>query len=185
MIVMVRWCAWRLCVCVRLWLWLWLYSGAEEDDVGAMYAAGAEAVGCDAGVVGSAGGAMLDTAGDAEPETRYNAPGTDTVGVGVDVQEVVEDRGMLALTGGAIPDGSAILDAAAEELATPDAAGFPPGAKHRPGVGGLNGIPATVVFVMRSGGPGSGYSSAVPAVLRHSPSAIWPGRSMSPTYMSG
>lgn len=158
----------------------------------------------DAEVVGSAGDAItgvLDTTGGAGADTRYNAAGIDTVRVDVEVQEVVEyggaiagvlaltGGGVLKLAGGAILDGSAILDvaidAAAEELAAPDAAGFPPGAKHRPGVGGLNGIPATVVCVTRSGGPGSGYNSAVPAVLRHSPSAICPGRSMSPTYMSG
>lgn len=136
-----------------------------------------------------AGGARNDAAV-AGAEMRYDAVGTD--GVDVELQELVEAGGAIAgVLGGAItgvltPAVGAI--AAAEELAiTPgdDATALPPGEKHRPGVGGLNGIPATVVSVMRSGGPGSGYSSAVPAVLRHSPSAICPGRSMSPTYMSG
>lgn len=60
-----------------------------------------------------------------------------------------------------------------------------PGATHRPFDGASNGIAPTRSTVTRSAGPGSGYSSAVPAVLRHSPSAIWPGRFMSPTNMWG
>lgn len=85
-------------------------------------------------------------------------------------------------------------DTAAEELATAEeltitdddpCASFPPGAKQFPFVGSWNRNPATVVTVIRSAGPGSGYKIAVPAMLRHSPSAICPGRSMSPTNMSG
>lgn len=151
------------------------------------YGAGGDA-GAMLDVLRLAGGARNDAAV-AGAEMRYDAVGTD--GVDVELQELVEAGGAIAgVLGGAITGvlKLAVGAAAAEELAiTPDddATALPPGEKHRPGVGGLNGIPATVVNVMRSGGPGSGYSSAVPAVLRHSPSAICPGRSMSPTYMSG
>lgn len=79
----------------------------------------------------------------------------------------------------------ATVDEGTAEDTADDTPGFAPGATHLPADGAMNGIPGTSLTVTRSFGPGSGYSSAVPAVLRHSPSAIWPGMFMSPTYIDG
>lgn len=99
------------------------------------------------------------------------------------VGTIYAEPGVVGIAGGV---DTAAEEPAAEEPATPEelettddddddddpCAGFPPGAKQFPPVGPLNGSPATVVTVMRSAGPGFGYSIAVPAMLRHSPSAI-------------
>lgn len=125
--------------------------------------------------LGMASVAVYDEDADADADADAETAGADdAASVGSNTAGGTEPVGF--------GSGDVADDTTAEDGAT---TGGPPGDTHFPFDGAKNGIPCTSLTVTRSFGPGSGYSNAVPAVLRHSPSAIWPGMFMSPTYMGG
>lgn len=130
-------------------------------------------VGVDAGVGVVIGGGATDAGG---AIAEYGGVTTEVGGAATEDGTTTEGTTTVAIVVGTETTGGADTTGAGALL---------PGAKQFPPVGALNGIPVTVVVVTRSAGPGFGYNSAVPAVLRHSPGLICPGMFISPTYMFG